>query len=145
MSNYALPGDMRNRLDGTGLADELLKDLCKTAVTATQDVFLNAMISNAEGLIDAYLNKYYSTPICTDQSNGFLKELTLDLSEYDVFKRTVGDQVPTKIKDAMERAMGILQKIADGDLAPISSNTKNSSLDLITDTPVFDEASMKVF
>lgn len=146
MGNYALVGDLRNRLDGSGLTDELMADLCKTSVVATQNTYLNFLISNAEGLINAYLNKHYTTPIVTDQSDGFLMQLTCDLAEYDLFKRSMGNDVPTKVKDAWRQALDHLKMIIEGQLSPWGEDgAKNSSLDITTDTPRFDETSLEVF
>ena len=146
MGNYAVANDVRNRIDGTGLSDELIADLCKTAVLATQTTYLEFLITCAEGMIDAFLNKHYETPIVTDQSNGFLKELTLDLSVYDLWSRSLGNDVPKKVKDAMDRAMKILEMIVDGKMAPFGTDgAKNSSLDIDSDTPQMSESKLDMF
>jgi len=146
MGNYAASNDLRQRLDGSGLTDELIADLCKTAVLATQSVYLEFLISNAEGLINAYLNKHYDTPIVTDRSDGFLMQLTCDLAEYDLWKRSLGDDVPTKVKDAWKQALEHLKMIIEGNLSPWGEDgAKNSSFSITTDTSRFDETSMSVF
>jgi phage gp36-like protein len=148
LSNYALWSDLVHRVDGLGAvtpAAELIPDLCKTTNATLQQAFLELLLSNACGLIDAYLNKHYEVPICTDQSVPFLKELALDLAEYDLWKRAVGDDVPTKVKDAMERAIAILRDIAEGKIVPFSQKTRLGSIDVSSDTPYFDEESMRVF
>ncbi len=145
MSNYALAADVRNRLDGTGLTDELIKDMTKTTNTTTQSSYLEFLLVNACGLIDAHLARFYTTPIVSDQSNGFLREITLDLAEYDLYKRALGDDVPAKIKYAMDRAMVLLKMIADGTLTPFVTNAINSSIDVSSDTAVMNEDSLEVF
>ena len=146
MGNYATSVDIIQRLDGTGLTQELIADLCKQAAGAAQTTYLEFLITCAEGMIDAFLNKHYETPIVTDQSNGFLKELTLDLSVYDLWSRSLGNDVPKKVKDAMDRAMKILEMIVDGKMAPFGTDgAKNSSLDIDSDTPQMSESKLDMF
>lgn len=146
MGNYATHTDVVQRLDGSGLTEDLINDLCKTSNATLKETYLEFLITNAEGLMNAFLNKHYTTPIVTDQSNGFLKELTLDITEYELWKRSLGDDVPTKIKESKNEAMDILKMIVEGTLSPFGSDgSKNSSIDIETDTMRFDEESLEVF
>ena len=149
MADYATYTHVIWRIDGIGAVvptSELIPDLCKTTNTTLQQAFLEMLLENACGLIDAYLNKHFEVPICTDQTEPFLRELALDLAEYDLWKRAMGDDVPTKVKDAMNRAMKILEDIRDGTIVPpFEPKTRSSSIDVETDTSYFDESSMSVF
>ena len=140
MGNYALREHMIGRL-GTDVVDQL----SIPAMPLTFDEYIDFLIDNAEGYIDGFLNKFYDVPIITDASNGFCRELTLDFAEYEIWKRAVGDDVPTKYKTTMERAQKVLDDIAEGKIAPFDNNSGNSSIDIVSDTRVMGEDELKVF
>ena len=140
MSNYALKEHLIGRL-----GSDLVGQLVSPNMPLTIDEYLDFLIENSEQYIDAYLNKYYDTPIVTDTSNGFLRELTLVFTEYEIWKRAVGDDVPTKYRTSYEDAQKTLDDIIDGKLAPFESSQKNSSIDIISDTKVMGENQLKWF
>jgi phage gp36-like protein len=141
MSNYATREHLEARL-----GSEVIDDLTDPNMPLTVVEYLDFLIENSEEFIDAYLNKWYDVPITTSADNGFLRELTLDLTEYEIWKRSIGDDVPTKYKDSYEKAMMVLEDILEGLLAPFpSSNSTNSSIDVTSDTRRMGENELKVF
>ena len=129
----------------TRLGSELVAQLVTPTMPMSVTEYLEFLIENSEEFIDSYLSKFYDVPIVTDASNGFLRELTLDITEYEIWKRSVSDDVPTKYKDSYAHAQKVLEEISTGILAPFGSNTGNSSIDLISDTRVMGEDELDVF
>ena len=140
MGNYALNSHLMARL-GT----DVLNQLMLPNMPLTSDEYLDFMIENAEEFIDAYISKYYDTPVVTDASNGFLRELTLDLAECEIWKRAVGDDIPTKYKTTCERAMAVLKDIGTGVISPFPDSGSLISIELDSDTAVMNEDSLKYF
>jgi len=139
MPNYTLNTHLIARL-----GSELVSDLTTPSMPLTDTQYLDMLLENSEGLINGFLNKYYDIPIVTDHSNGFLRELTLDLTEYEIWKRSVADDVPTKYKDSHKHAMDILLLISEGKLAPFDGGAKNSSIDIASDTMQMGEEQQSV-
>lgn len=138
MGNYAL----REHIEGR-LGSDVVGQLTLPAMPLTLDDYFDLIIGNAEGVVDAYIRNVYTVPIVTDASNGFIRELVLDLAEYEIFKKIVADNVPTKYFVSMERAMQTLKDISAGLLSPFATGkAKNNSLDITTDTMVMDETSL---
>jgi len=143
MANYATLEHLEGRL-GTTLID----DLVSPPSGMDKATYTEFLLENSCGLIDGYLNKYYETPIVTDATNAFCRELALDLTEYEIWKRGVSDDVPTKYKTSHDDSMAILRDIQDGKLAPFGPRQMvngNASIDLISDTRVMGEDELKVY
>lgn len=144
MSNYGTAETLRARTctgNSYSYDDDLIQELSRTDNITEQNVYLEQLLVRSDGIIDAYLAKNYNTPIVTDASNGFLSEITLAISEYELFKRGMGDDVPTKYKISKDEAMKMLLDIANGVIAPFggSGESTNSSFDFTTDTSIMNE------
>ena len=140
MPNYATSEQLMARL-GT----EVVGNLALPAMPLSVSEYLDMIIEEGEGIINAYLSAVYSVPIVTDASNSFLRNMTLDMAEYEVWKRAIGDDVPTKYKDSVERVMKILDDIGTGKIAPFPTKAKNISMSIKTDTPNFSENEMQYY
>lgn len=141
MGNYVIREHVIARL-----GSDVVGNLTLPSMPITLDEYFDFMIENTEEFIDGYLRIAYTTPIVSDASNGFLRELTLDFIEYEIWKRAVGDDVPTKYKVTMERAMKVLTDITEGVITPFpSGSSKNISMDIQTDTMVMDETSLSSY
>ena len=142
MSNYAESEHLISRL-----GSELVAQLVTPTMPLSVDEYLDFLLDNTDGYIDGFLNKYYDTPICTDASNTFLREIALDITEYEIWKRSVADDVPTKYKTSYDHAQKVLDEIAAGTLAPFPDNIKidNSSIDVVSDERVMGEDELSVY
>lgn len=138
MANYCLTNHIR-----MDLGSNLVTDLAAPAIPVgeTEETYLEFLLENAEGEINAVLNKWHDTPIVTDQSNNFLRSLTLKLAIYELWSKSLGDDIPTKHKDSYEKALMTLEDIQTGDLKPFGDeiNNDNSSLIFYSDDTVFTE------
>ena len=137
MPNYATSSQLMARL-----GSEVVGNLSLPAMPMNVPEYLDMIIEEGEGIINAYLSAVYAVPIVTDASNSFLRNMTLDMAEYEVWKRALGNDVPVKYKDSVERVMKILDDIKDGKIAPFPTKAKNISMSIETDTPMFNESSM---
>ena len=141
MANYATAAHMRLRWEGA-TGDTIITDLTKTSNTTLQNELLEFFLENACGVIDAYLNKFYDVPVLIDASNGFLRQVALCIADYSLWKRTLGDDVPTKVKEDYTLAMEVLDDIKEGALPPIAVEPKYSSIDISSDTPQMRETDL---
>ena len=142
MANYATSVHLTTRL-----GSDLVTQLVTPPMPMSVEEYLEFLLYNTCGYIDGFVNKFYDIPIVTDASNGFLRELALDITEYEIWKRAAGDDVPTKYKTSYDHAQKVLDEIGTGVLAPFeeTEQTENRSIDMISDTRVMGEDELKVF
>jgi phage gp36-like protein len=146
MGNYATTAQFKARTD-TFATPTQIAELARTSDAAAIILYLESLITRAEGMVNAYIMGSYTIPVTALADNGFLQEATLAIAEYELFKRGMGDDVPTKYKATRDETMKILTDIANGvAMVPgASSKLINTSLELQSDTPRMDEESLKGF
>ena len=103
--SYITSADLSDRMTAGRLASFIPGSDSATTIAA--------VISRAEGRVDAYLAVRYATPV---PANGAVQEAALAFAEWEVYRRG-SVAVPEKIRQAYEDAVAWLEKVAGGDLA----------------------------
>ena len=71
------------------------------------------------------------------------------LAEYELYKRGMGDNVPTKYRESYQETLTELKLANQGILIPpgalTNKVTQGNSLELTTDTPIFNEDNTKLW
>jgi len=110
-----------------------LKNLCRTETQTDYEALLTSFIAKAEAMINVYVSDI------PEKTPELIKQITIDLVEYYVYRRADGDKIPEKVKESFETAKEILQKIKDGEI--ILTNTTPS----ISEAPLIESEYDKVF
>jgi len=145
MATYATTIDLRIRtsqgVDGSSSNDQLILELTRSDIASEQDLYLEAMLLRAEGIIDAYAGRYYQVPM---PASGFLQDICLAISEYELFKRGLGDNTPAKYKLSYDEAMKMLREdIGTGIVIPPNAKAiANSGIDFSSNDAMFTQAQM---
>lgn len=133
MGNYVSSEELEERVYSTNL-DELA-----IVTGGNKEMLLNNTIDMAEAICDGYLSVLYVTPI---PPSGLIKGIVLDLATYEMYKRSLGGDVPTKHKYARDEAIKLLEKISKAEIQPPRDanlqrvDTYGSTIDIISDTPM---------
>jgi len=103
------------------------------------------VIERAEGRVDAALSTRFVVPVT---ATAFLEALSLDLAEWELYRRAQGGDVPAKVRQAYEDAVADLKAIAAGELSTGSTTAPTAAADsggLVVDgtTSAFDADSME--
>jgi len=131
--------------------DSLMGDYSGADILSRQEQILN----QAEGMVDSYASVRWTTPLyasITVTSSG-IKKSVLNIAQFLLYVQIEGDDVPERVKVAYLAEIEWLTKLAEGKIFPppgtdgvlSSVRTGGSSIDIDSDTAVFDYDNMKVF
>jgi len=110
-----------------------LGNLTRTETQTAYEALLTSLIAKSGAMIDVYVS---DIPIPIPE---LIKQISIDLVEYYVYRRTDGDNIPEKIKESYTTATDLLQKIKDGEI--ILTDTVPS----ISQAPIIESEYDKVF
>lgn len=133
---YVTTAELSDRMTSTKFTD-----LCAGSLTIAQ-----AALDRAESMVDGFLTRLYETPIAT---SAMVQEWVMRLAEYELYKRGLGDNVPTKYRESYQETLNELKLANQGTLIPPGALSKKtgqgSSIDFISDTPVFTESEIQLW
>lgn len=133
---YVTTTELSDRMTSTKYTD-----LCAGSSTIAQ-----AALDRAESMVDGFLSRLYTVPIPV---SSMVQEWVMRLAEYELYKRGMGDNVPTKYRESYQETLNELKLANQGILIPpgalANKVTQGSSLELTTDTPIFNEDNTKLW
>lgn len=140
MSNYISAQDISDRM-GQARIDAL----CANSGISSANMLEKAS-ENATSLIDGYLSAAYVLPL--SGTPAALRNIAVDLAEYELYKLSSSPSIPEKIKDSYKEATLFLEKLSDGSLRldeSLSSRKEKASVLLTSSDSLMDAESMKGF
>jgi len=139
MGAYISVASLSKRMTEAKLA-ELCTDGGTALSSAERNILLTDVVTRAEGYINSMASRYYATPL---PNSPIVQEWCYRIVEYDLYKRGIGDDVPTKYKYSYEEALKELQLFLDGKMAIDGAiqlrQEVGLSLQVDSDTPIFSE------
>lgn len=98
------------------LTDRSLIEATDDAVVGTidEDITTSAAQSAAD-TIDGYLRSRYTLPLASVP--GLLREISLSLAIYDLFRRRMPENMPESIRLERKNALALLEHIAEGKIS----------------------------
>lgn len=105
------------------LADITLKLTEATLIQLSDDAHSGAVDTtvtddaarSAAAIIDGVIRAKYSLPL--DSTPDILREISIALAIYDLYRRRMGAEVPKAIREERDHAMSLLDHIASGTVA----------------------------
>ena len=142
---FSFQGDDMAYVTTTELSDRMTAtkytDLCAGSATIAQ-----AALDRAESMVDGFLTRLYETPIAT---SAMVQEWVMRLAEYELYKRGMGDNVPSKYRESYQETINELKLANQGILIPPGALAKKAdqggSIEFSSDTALFDESSVQVW
>jgi len=133
MGDYITQATLEQRMTpGTlyGLLQDVPMDQRATVV--------EQIIDRAEGRINGYAGRKYQIPLTY---TGCIEEWSFVIAEYELYKRSQGNDVPAKYKASFDDVVKLLKDVADGlFLIPDQVKlTRGSSIRIQSDLPLFSE------
>jgi phage gp36-like protein len=120
MGNYITSALLEERI-GTTLFGQLINITDSSAKAAA----IANIIERSEAVVDGYLGVVYSVPV---SANALVEEWAMRLAEYEAYKRSPWEDVPTKIKDSYDDAIEQLKDVAAGRMSlPITVTASDGS------------------
>jgi len=142
MGNYIQISDVAELVGQTRL-EKLVREV---AGETAYDTVVERLIGRAEARIDGYLGTRYATPVA---ATGLVVDWALALVAHRVQMMGQNPTVQKKVEDEYLRTIEDLKAISAGDQdlagATAGSDVGSSGVDIVSDTPAFDEDSMELY
>lgn len=139
MGNYITSAILEERVTSAKLAS-----LC--IVTGdSKTALIGSIIARAEALVDSYAATRHATPL---PGGELVREWTLRIAEYELYKRGPGEGVPEKIRDSYKDAISQLKSLSAGEIEVPSSapaSPSGASFAISSRDELFDSSSMGGF
>lgn len=97
------------------MTEQKMLDLCGENNPAQAEALLSQVIARAQSLVDSYLMLRCKLPL--KQVSALIREWTLCIAEYELYKRGPGPAVPEKIRRSYEDTLDRLRELAKGELS----------------------------
>ncbi len=139
MGNYITSAILEERVTSTRLSS-----LC-IVTGASKAALIESIIARAEAVVDGYASTRNATPL---PDSDLVREWTLCVAEYELYKRGPGESVPEKIRESYKDAISQLKSLAAGEIEVPSSTPANSSgasFAISSRDELFDSSSMGGF
>lgn len=88
-----------------------LENLCGTMNESACREISESIIARSCAIVDAFASAKYSVPLETVK---IVEEWTLNLAEYELYKRSAGSKIPEKIRESYQNTIGQLADLAAG-------------------------------
>ncbi len=140
MSNYISAQDISDRM-----GQSRIDALCANSGISSANMLAKAS-ENAASLIDGYLSSAYELPLSAVPA--MLRNIAVDLAEYELYKLSSSPSIPEKIKDSCKDAVLFLEKLAEGSIRldeSISLRKEINPVLLVSADSLMDAESMKGF
>lgn len=142
MAEYITIQELERRVGATRLIN-----LTGSLTGLERNALVQEIATHAGGIVEGFASAYYQPPL---PSQELVKEWVLTLSEYELYKRGPGAEVPQKIADARSEVMKQLDDLAKGliKLGPIATNQAAGTTSVLLVSKhesLFDSDSMKGF
>ena len=144
---------MGNYINAIDVEDSVSKSLIEGFLSEVYgsdeyDRKLASVISQAEGIVDAYLGSRYVIPVTP---TAFIVAISVSLAEYLLYKKGTGGKIPEKIEFDYKSIITQLTSIAGGRTSigsateiP-SSTTLGGGFEIDSDDPEFDKDNMSTW
>ena len=145
--NYATVAELLSRVGETRA-----NDLSMFTSSTERTTYFEALLNQAEGIIDGYAKKLFTVPL---PASYVAKEWTLCIATMEMYKKGLDNNIPPKFQYNYEETIKQIVDMSTGNFIPpdsidgtdeaVRANTAGNSVTLASNDAVFDEDGMEVF